>query len=322
MSGEADVQPSGPRLWRNSKMMHALSNGACSEYRGRAAKEAIIGRLTGWPEARRVATETCDFYGDSLQYHEDAALSSSHYAIELQHEPIALQYARIELQVGTPRTAEALLHELLHLNVPMRGHPLGEKFWIPGELLRYAHPISASYPIIGNLLEHELIIDIFLGLGFDKANFLGCLSPAPDYQHLASKVWPSLGCREEVGFSWWCLEYFRHWVSTRHWVGEEADIYADGALYWGSKVYPGLQDTAKQIRNLIESGAIRDSKQYPFHVNTLLRFMKVPQFTEWASIQTGGYGKPRAIRLTQKVDDSMSHHCSRLLDNRVAEAKH
>ncbi len=322
MSGKADVQPSGPRLWRNSKMIHVLSNGACNEYRGRAAKEAIISRLTDWPEARRVATEICDFYGEYLQHHEDTALSSSHYEIELQHEPIALQYARIELQLGTLRTAEALLHELLHLNTRMRGYPIGEKFWIPSELDRYAHHISAIYPIIGNLLEHELIIDVFLGLGFDKANFLGCLSPAPDYQHLASKFKVSLGFREEIGFSWWCLEYFRHWVSTRHWVGDEADIYADSALYWGSKVYPGLQDAAKQIRQLIESGAIQDSKQYPFHVNTLLRFMKVPKFTEWASIKTGGYGKPRAIRLTQKVDDWMSHHCSRLMDNRAEEEKH
>jgi hypothetical protein len=274
-----------------------LSKREYHEYQGKVAKVAILNRLVNWPKARMLAGEICDFYGDYLQYCESSALESSQYQIKLQHEPIALQYARIELQLDTQRMAEALMHELLHLSIRMRGHPIGEKFSIPYELAEYAGTIIDFYPRIGNLLEHELIIESFLQLGFEKMNFLSCLSPAPDYQEVASTV-PSL--KEQIGFSWWCLEYFRHLVSTRHWVGDEAQIGADNALYWGTKVHPEIKVIAPKIRGLVESGALQDIKQHHRHVNTLLTLMRIPVFTEWVTIQTSSDGKPVATPLTHE----------------------
>ena len=268
-----------------------------NEYRGSAAKDLIDCRLSGWPKAQMLAAEICDFYGDYLQYYESSALESSQYQIKLQHEPIALQYARIELQLYTPRMAEALMHELLHLSIRMRGYPIGEKFSIPYELAEYAGTIIDFYPRIGNLLEHELIIEPFVGFGFEKRNFLSCLSPAPDYQELASTV-PSL--KEQIGLAWWCLEYFRHWISTRHWVGDEAYIYADSALFWGSKVHPEMRIIAQKIREFIESGALTDIKNHHLHVNTLLTLMRIPVFTDWVSIQTSSDGKAVANRLIEE----------------------
>jgi hypothetical protein len=270
------------------------------EYRGSAAKDLIDCRLSGWPKAQMLAAEICDFYGDYLQYYESSALESSHYQIKLQHEPIALQYACVELQLDTPRMAEALMHELLHLNTRMQCYPIGEKFWIPYALTQYAGTIADIYPKIGNLIEHELMIEMFLGLGFEKSNFLACLSPPADYRELASKAKGFFGYKEGIGFSWWCLEYFRHWVSTRHWVGDEAQICADNALYWGSKVHPEIKVIAPKIRGLVESGALQDSKQHHHHVNTLLTLMGIPVFTEWVTIQTISDGEPAAIRLIEK----------------------
>jgi hypothetical protein len=191
----------------------------------------------------------------------------------------------------------------------MRDYPIGEKFWIPSEIDRYVDFMCGMYPKIGNLLEHELIIQVFLDLGFDKANFLGHLSPAPDYQVVAANALPSQGYVEAVGFSWWCLEYLRHWVSTRHWVGDEPALYADSALYWGSRVHPEMRETVTQIRGLLESEALKDIRQYPRCVNRLLQLMRVPKFTDWAAIQTHGPGKPVAVRLTRRKE-------SRMLNNR------
>jgi hypothetical protein len=247
-----------------------------------------------------LAAEICEFYGDYLQYYENSSVDSSHYQIKLQHEPIALQSVHIELQLGTPRIAEALMHELLHLHTRIRGYPIGEKFSVPYELTKYAGTIIGIYPRIGNLLEHELILEMFLGLGFDKSNFLGCLSPPPDYKKLASTALNSSGYKEEIGFSWWCLEYFRHWVSTRHWVGDEPSIYADYALCWGSKVNPQLKITANKIRALIESGVLTDIKNHHHRVNALLELMKIPVFTEWVTIQTSSDGKPVATPMTHE----------------------
>jgi hypothetical protein len=277
-----------------------VCKGENHEYQGRAAKKAILSRLVNRPKAQKLAAKICDFYGDCLQYYENSVLESSHYQIKLQHDPIALQYARIELQLGTLRTAEALCHGLLHLNTRMCGYPFGEKFFIPYELTQYAEAISGIYPKIGNLLEHELILEKFIDLGFDKSNFLGCISPPPDYKKLASLALNSVFYRKEVGFPWWCLEYFRHWVSTRHWIGDEPATYADYALFWGSKVHPAMRATARNIRELIESGALSNSEQYHHHINTLLELMKIPRFTEWAFIKTGNNRAPMATRFTQK----------------------
>ncbi len=276
------------------------------EYRGSAAKDLIDCRLSGWPKAQMLAAEICDFYGDYLQYYESSALESSHYQIKLQHEPIALQYARVELQLDTPRMAEALMHELLHLSIRMRGYPIGEKFSIPYELAEYAGTIIDFYPRIGNLLEHELIIEAFLNFGFEKKNFLSCLSPAPDYQEVASTALPSL--KEQIGFSWWCLEYFRHWISIRHWVGDEAQICADNALYWGSKVHPEIKVIAPKIRGLLEPGALTDIKNHHRHVNTLLALMRIPVFTDWATIQLSSEGRPVANRL---IEEDLVISCNR-----------
>jgi hypothetical protein len=270
------------------------------EYQGRAAKKVILSRLVNWPKAQSLAAQICDFYGDCLRYYEDSTLDASYYQIELQHDPVALQYVRIELQLGTSRTAEALCHELLHLNTRVLGYPIGEKFLIPYELAQYAHAITGIYPKIGNLLEHELILGKFMDLGFDKCNFLGCISPPPDYKKLATLALNSVSYRKQVGFPWWCLEYLRHWVSTRHWIGDEPATYADYALFWGSRVHPAMRATAQNIRELIESGALSNSEQYHHHVNTLLEFMKIPRFTEWAFIKTGNNRAPMATRFTRK----------------------
>ena len=75
-------------------------------------------------------------------------------------------------------------------------------------------------------------------------------------------------------------------------------IHAESVLYWGSKVHPEMGGATKKIRELIESGAIRDEKQHRRYVNALLELMRVPKFTQWATIETGYDGKPVAMRLT------------------------
>lgn len=271
-------------------------------HQGKEAKKAILNRLSGWPKAGVLAAEICNFYGDCLHYYENSIFESSHYHIKMQHDPIAIQYARIELQLGTLRTAEALCHELLHLNTRICGYPFGEKFFIPFELSPYASAITGFYPKIGNLLEHELFLKEFINLGFDKNNFLGSISPPPDYEKLASAALNSIFYRKEIGFSWWCLEYFRHWISTRHWIGDEPGIYADYALFWGSRVHSSMRRTVKEIMKLIESGSLLDKNRHHHYVNKLLELMRIPKFTEWAFIRNNSSQGPLAFRMTEKVN--------------------
>jgi hypothetical protein len=300
MSQRRKVRPDEPCPCGNDTKVQPLVKGECLEYQGKAAKTAVLRRLANYPKAKAFAAQVCDFYGEYFQHYEDSALESSHYQIKLQHEPVALQCVRIDLQLDTPRTVEALMHELLHLHTRMRGYPIGEKFTVPYQLTQYTGTIIGIYPRIGNLVEHELILDPFLDMGFEKKTFLSSLSPAPDYQKLVSMALPSLGYNEQIGFSWWCLEYFRHWVSTRHWVGDEAQICADNSLYWGSKVHTEIKVIAPKIRGLVESGALQDIKQHHRHVNTLLTLMRIPVFTDWVTIQPSSEGRPVATPLTHE----------------------
>jgi hypothetical protein len=277
--------------------------GQSREYRGRAAQDAIFSRLGTRRKALNLAAEVSDFYGEYLRYHEDSDFASSRYTINLRHEPIALRYARVQLQLGTQRTIEALTHELLHLRLSMGDYLIGERIWIPYQLSCYAGQFIGMHSIVGNLIQHELMFDRFLELGFGRSGFIAHSPLTLDYRSLAQRATPFMGYVEEIGFPWWCVEFFRHWLSERHGGGAESSAYADSALYWGSGVHPELPETANRIRELIDSREIRDAKLFPYRVNALLELMRLPKYTKWATITTDSNGKPTAKTVTETNED-------------------
>ena len=319
---QKEISKSDPYVPNDSKNLYVNMEGWRYKYKGPAAKKAILHHLEHWPQAQALAAEICDFYGNCLLYYEDSNLESSRYQINLKHDPIEFNHACVQLQLGTSRTAEALCHELLHLSTRMCGFPFGEKFFIPHDLIDYAATYMGFYPVIGNLVEHELIFEKFIDIGFDKRNFLGCISPPPDYKTLASTAVKSSFYRKEIGFPWWCLEYFRHWISIRHWIGYEPALYADCALFWGSKVHPSMKATTRNIRDLIESGVLTDRKQYHRHVNTLLELMKIPKFTEWTFIKSGKDSTPLVYRLAHKEKINPNGSNSHVLKTMGTTLKH
>ena len=75
---------------------------------GGNAHREISSRLRGYPAAQRLSQEVYEFYGNSLSYIESVEFASTIYALHLQHDPIALKSAEIQLQLGTDRIAEYL----------------------------------------------------------------------------------------------------------------------------------------------------------------------------------------------------------------------
>ncbi len=104
-------QPYQDRARRGSEGRPILSWWECRYYRGNAAAGPIMDHLSDRPKAQALAARVVTFYGDCLLYRESPTLPSSFYEIGLHHDPIELKHARIELQLGTNRTAEALSHE-------------------------------------------------------------------------------------------------------------------------------------------------------------------------------------------------------------------
>jgi hypothetical protein len=264
-------------------------------FRGSEAEREISKRLSGFPLAQQLSREVFDFYGNQLVFLESENFSSTLFTLRLQHQPILLKSAEIQLQLGTDRVAEALAHELLHLQLFILGFPLGEFVQIPFPVVHYAQELIGMCHWVINLVQHEINYRKFIALGFDRNHFLVRFNEAIDYQ---KRFHPEVQNRvpAQVDFPRWCIEFLRHFSSARHGGGESVDL-AEDALAWGSRLYPRLRPATAEIRKWFEVGFFNDPAVYPGQVNFLLELMGIPKFTGWARIELSPQKKPLAVRL-------------------------
>jgi hypothetical protein len=283
-----------PQEWRGNSFP---SGGRA--FRGAEAQREISKRLSGLPLAQQLSREVFDFYGNQLVYLESENFSSTLFTIRLQHQPILLKSAEIQLQLGTDRVAEALAHELLHLQLFILGFPLGEFVQIPFPVAHYAQELIGMCHWVTNLVQHEINYRKFISLGFDKNHFLARFNEAADYQ---KRFHPEFKDRvpAQVDFPRWCIEFLRHFSSARHGGGESLD-QAQDALAWGSRLYPRLRLATAEIRKWFEMGFFNDPCEYPGQVNFLLELMGIPKFTGWARIELSPQKKPIAVRLEPRL---------------------
>jgi hypothetical protein len=273
--------------------------GARLSLTGDHAYREICSRLQGFPAAQHLAQEVSDFYGNYLSYIESTDFPSTLYVINFQHDPIALKNVEIRLQLGTDRVAEALVHELLHLHLPMLGFPLGELVEVPLQLNHYAQTFLGMCQWVVNLVQHEINFQKFFTLGFQKKHFLAKpVTPMSYRKRSTSKLQDVY--TEEVDFSRWCIDYLRHLFIARHGGSQDHLRYAQDALDWGSQLHPDLKQTAVRIDRWFETGAFKDPHQYPRQVNMLLDLMRIPGFTVWVILEFFEPKKPIAVRLDTK----------------------
>jgi hypothetical protein len=263
---------------------------------GAEAQHEIFKRLSGFPLAQQLSREIFDFYGDYLSFIESRKFTSTIFTIRLQHQPIALKSAEIQLQSGTDRGAEALAHELLHLRLFMLGFPLGEIVHIPFPFVPYARDLIGMCHWVLNLVQHEMNHPAFLSLGFDKNHFLERSDEVIDYR---TQLRPEFQNQvpAQLDFPRWCIEYLRHFSTARHGGGEKYLDQAQDALAWGSRLYPRLRVVTAEIKKWFEMGFFNDPAKYPSQVNFLLELMGIPKFTGWARIGLSHQKKPMAVRM-------------------------
>ena len=263
---------------------------------GGSAHREIFSKLWAYPIAQQLSREVYNFYGDSLTYIDSWDFPSTTFAINLQHEPIALKSAEIKLQLGTDRVAEALTHELLHLRLPILGYPLGEVMWIPFQLDHYARDFLGMSQWVLNLVQHEIIFQSFAALGFDQRHFLADLVKPRDYRKLFDRKYQN-GYVQEVDFPRWCIAYLGHLFTARHGGNEDCRRYAQDALDWGSRLHPALKRVTAAIDRWFENGAFKDPRHYPWQVNLLLGLMGIPKYNGWVMLEFSESQKPIALRL-------------------------
>jgi hypothetical protein len=263
---------------------------------GERAYRKISSKLRGYPAAQQLLQEVHDFYGDYLSYIESRDFTSTIFTIHLQHKPVALKSAEIQLQLGTDLLAEPLAHELLHLRLPMLGFPLVEMVEVPLYLNDYARDFLEMGHWVVNLVQHEINFQSFVALGFDPEHFLAKEEEPVDYRKFFTPK-PRNGYPEEVDFPRWCIEYLRHAFTGRHGGRREHLRYAREALDWGSRLYPELKQITEEMNGWFEKGAFQDPRQYPRQVNLLLELIRIPQFTAWVNLKFSQSKKPLAVRL-------------------------
>ena len=277
----------GKSLFQRPEDRHLIGDRAC---------RVISSRLLGYPAAQQLLQEVHDFYGDYLSYIESRDFTSTIFTIHLQHDPVALKSAEIQLQLGADLLAEPLAHELLHLRLPAFGFPLVEMIEVPLYLNDYARDFLEMGHWVVNLVQHEITFQSFIALGFDPGHFLARAEEPIDYgKFFNPKPWN--GYPEEVDFPRWCIEYLRHAFTARHGGSREHLQYAQDALNWGSRLYPELRRTTDEINGWFESGVFKDPHQYPREVNLLLELMWIPQFTAWVNLEFSEFKEPMAVRL-------------------------
>ena len=272
---------------------------------GENAHREISARLSNYPLAQQLAQEVYDFYGHYLCYSESRHLRSSIFTFKLQHAPVALQSAEIQLQLGTDHTAETLTHELLHLRLPMVGFPLGELVNIPFNLDSYAGEFLGMSQWALNLVQHEINRPSFIALGFNRNRFLSMPGEIMDYQGIYARK-----AREpyfsKLDFPYWCMEYLKHWCSARHGWDDHSLDQAEQALEWGSLLHPELRETLAAIRYWIEGGAFKTPHEYPQQVNFLLELMRIPKFVSWINLRLR-FSEPR-IPIAVRMNSSGALH--------------
>ena len=136
---------------------------------------AIIGKqqlLDSISPERKLAVEPLIdpilwFYGDNLELDRtDHSLSS--FVRDIKHlgenmAPLPLGRIFISDQ-GYPE--EALVHELLHLSMPLRHGVYGFGFEVDDE------PVKELTSLINNVLEHDLFVSDYLQFGYSLDRFL------------------------------------------------------------------------------------------------------------------------------------------------------
>jgi hypothetical protein len=263
---------------------------------GESAHREISAKLSKHHLAQRLAQEVYDFYGRFLGYAESEYFPSTLFSIHLQHDPIAVVSAEIQLQLGTDRIVEALVHELLHLRLPMLGFPLGEIVNIPFHLDPYAREFLGMCHWVLNLVQHEINYPSFIALGFDRKHFLSMPGENKDYQRIFGEQSRNGGA-SELSFPWWCMESLGHFFSARHGQGDTSLDRAQDALHWGSRLHPELKPNTSEIIRRVEIGAFKDPGQYAGQVNFLLGLMRIPRFISWVMLKPSGLQTPTALRV-------------------------
>lgn len=168
------------------------------------------------------------------------------------------------LQISTSGDREsALVHELLHLYLPLRYHVYA--LWFPN----LSPALNELSTLVQNVVEHDLMIGAFLDFGYDIRLFMRSSRLNIDYKR-EKKV-----DRDSV---YWLNEYLRHLISMQHLPKDLQQLNRTSMTQVRTLAlnqYPALDLKFKQIREWFVAKQFHQPEAYPAELQRLFAIFGV-----------------------------------------------
>ena len=206
------------------------------------------------PRAFELFAKTTAYFGQDLRFHRQG---QGDPASCLCFRPTTGQFVEVIVKVH-PEPA-AITHECLHLMMAMDGFPIG---WSGAMESRHAlAPLE-------NLVAHAMFIDVFLNLGFNRAQFV---FDSANMENVGS-IWATIGElkqypeREKYMRGYWNGQYLAHLIARRLEFPDQLDEF----LRIGRSHFTTMDRDAQWIERWLDRAEFRDAKSYAAAMNELL----------------------------------------------------
>lgn len=167
-------------------------------------------------------------------------------------------------------TEEALVHELLHLSLPIQ-HSL---YTIGFDVNDTA--LNELFALIHNVLEHDMFIQDFLKMGYSKNKFLALPNLIVDYKQRIKQG--------GVDHVYWMNEYLRLMINLNHISDSKVEECRKGMAKmrdFALSQYPTLNENFKAIRQWAISKKFHLDNEHVLEVKDLFAIMGLPLPTRY-----------------------------------------
>jgi hypothetical protein len=253
-------------------------------------RDYVTSLFNDHPLANNLLDEVAGFYRDSLVIRrEKNANDMSGYKLDVDAKNLKFNGAIINIDTSTNRVPAAACHELLHLRLPTRNFPRIRSLSLTPIHQSVVDFVVQAQTSVTNVVDHDIFKDDFIALGFPIEQFLVKSNEIISYKRVArdarNQTTPSQ--LKFTIWSWWCIEYLRHYITSFH-GQEDCKIIAEKIAKWGVKALPGFGRGMARIREWVSDGKHRQPTQYAAAMRTLFDIIQIPPISGFYAVQLDG----------------------------------
>src|SRR2546429_1935704 len=192
---------------------------------------------------------------------------------------LSFQRAEVAIQLESPTVQAGLGAALLKLNLAARGKPIVRTFTASSEVQdfkKYLEPLAHQ---LLNVIDHALIQEGHLKLGFTPDTLLQPASSRLEYNKEATNftTLPPTAVRI-LARPWWATEYLKAWSSTL--FGQSTEVNLSELVQAAAQNLADFHFIASELRRWFYHGDFRSPFTYSQAVNDLFVIAQLPRIQE------------------------------------------